>query len=309
MRTICVVNDIGFERIEALYGTSDLGDGSGAATRLLMKAAVWGATRGRYQLTEQDYHRWSMRQALRRVNLIVTCSRFTADEIHAAYPNASPRVQVIPWAIDGSRFADRVPSTQMAAVRHRYGIQDRYILFVGRLERKKNVRVLVDGFARMRQVGSLPHQLVLAGAPGYGYSEIRDSIDSQGLTASVVETGWLAEDDLPSLLQGADLFVFPSLYEGFGLPILEAQTAGVPLICSDLPVMHEVAGDGALFFQSRDPDELAGVALSMLNNAELGFRYVAAGRRNAARFSWGHTAEAYWRVLAEELVRTPTGST
>lgn len=300
-RTICVVNDIGFERFEALYGTSAEVFSRRRLVRLLLDLAIRTATRGCYRLSEQDYHRWSMRRALGCADHIVVCSEFTREEMQAAYGSQVGHLEVIPWAIDPTPYATPVPLERLEEVLQRYRLCRPYLLFVGRLEVKKNVRRLVEGFALLHHQYRIPHQLVLAGMPGNGYEEIQAAIQSHGLEGIVVETGWLPQEYLPLLLQGADAFLFPSLYEGFGLPILEAQSAGIPLVCSDLPVMREVAADGAVFFDPRDPAELAAVVYALLANEYQRHRCVEAGRRNAARFNWQKTAKAYWKLLAEEL--------
>lgn len=300
-RLVAILHDIGFQRVDALYGTEALAIGpNGLATRGA-DLVVRLATGGRYRACEQDYHRWSLAQAMGRASRLVTCSQFSRGEIRAAYPASRLPIEVIPWTIAADRFVTPCPPQARVAARDRYGIKGRYVLFVGRLERKKNVRLLVAGFARMRQLDPTPRLLVLAGSPGAGYEDIRAQVARDQLGNQVVETGWFADEDLPALMQEADLFVFPSLYEGFGLPILEAQSAGTPLACSDLPVMREVAGEGAAYFAADSADDLARAALHLLGSTTEREARVAAGRANAARFSWHRTATAYWELLANEL--------
>ncbi len=300
-RMVAILHDIGFQRVDALYGTDQLAIGPNGLAARGADGVVRLFSGGRYRACEQDYHRWSLAQAMGRASRLVTCSEFSREEIRAAYPNNRLPIEVIPWTIAADRFVAPCPPEARAAARRRYGIEGRYVLFVGRLERKKNVRLLVEAYARLRQLDSVPRSLVLAGNPGAGYEDIRAQIARCRLGSQVIETGWFADDDLPALMQEADLFVFPSLYEGFGLPILEAQSAGTPLVCSDLPVMREVAGEGAAYFIADSADDLARAALRLLNSAAEREARVAAGRVNAARFTWHRTATAYWELLANEL--------
>lgn len=206
--------------------------------------------------------------------------------MNLAYPGIYPE-----------EFATPVPEERLAGVLARYGIRKPYLLFVGRLEQKKNVRNLVEAFAVLKREHGVAHQLVLAGRPGYGYDAIRQSVEASGVVENVVETGWVADEDLPALLQGARLFIFPSSYEGFGIPILQAQAAGTPVACSDIPVFREVAGSGVAYFDERSPEDMARVAASALREPGGGEAHSATGRRNLGRFTWPGTAGVVWETI------------
>jgi glycosyltransferase involved in cell wall biosynthesis len=298
-RTVAIVYDIGFERQEGLYGTAEQQAGRRTLVQAALDLTVRVLSRGRYRLCEQDYHRLTMRHAVARASRLIAISEFTRQELAAVYGVDPGAVDLAYPGIYPEEFATPVPEEQLAAVLARYGIRKPYLLFVGRLEQKKNVRNLVEAFAILKREDGVAHQLVLAGRPGHGHDAIRQAIEENGVVEDVVETGWVADEDLPALLQGARLFIFPSSYEGFGIPILQAQAAGTPVACSDIPVMREAAGPGAVYFDQGSPTDMARVAASALREPGEGEARSAAGQRNLGRFTWSATAGVVWETIQE----------
>jgi glycosyltransferase involved in cell wall biosynthesis len=303
---VCIVNDIGFSRTDALYGTSPSIRGAGSVPSRVLDLFLRAMTAGRYGASEQDYHRLMMRRALAATSQFVVCSEFTRQEMADEYSLPAASIAVVPWAVSPESFTSAASPAESLAVVRSYGIQQPYVLYVGRIEVKKNSRGLAAGFARLKEGWSLPHQLVLAGTPGNGYDEVRQVLRRAGVEQEVVETGWLPDEHAPMLLRHAAAFVFPSSYEGFGLPILDAQGAGIPLACSDIPVMREVAGTGAVYFAPDAPDEIAHALARVLTDQELRGQLVSAGRTNAQRFSWPRTGRMYWELLTRELAARPS---
>lgn len=297
-KTVALIADIGFEREEGLYGTvEEDGAGRGVGARLA-NGLVRLATRGRYGLGEQDYHRWTTRQAVRRANRLIAISEFTRSEVCEVYGVDPAGIGVAYPGVDGERFSTPVPPARATEVLERYGIREPYILYVGRLERKKNVARLVRAFGMLEAGRGRPHQLVLAGTPGKGYEEIRQAIGGTSAPAgSICETGWLDHEDLPAVVQRASVFAFVTNYEGFGIPVLEAQAAGVPVVCSDLPVLREAAGEGALFCDHRSPEAIGAAMAKAVADDDTRDRASAAGRRNSAAMRWETGARALWENL------------
>jgi len=165
-------------------------------------------------------------------------------------------------------------------------------LFIGRLETRKNVVRMVQAFGKFRERSRNVHRLVLAGSPGYGYGAIRKAIETSPFREDIIESGYVSEEEKRELLRNAEALLFLSLAEGFGLPVLEAQAVGVPVVCSDIPVLREISGGAALFadpMNAEDMVEKMHRATRLREDTSMwrgGIDMVELGRRNAERFSW-----------------------
>jgi glycosyltransferase involved in cell wall biosynthesis len=179
-----------------------------------------------------------------------------------------------------------------AQFRRNLGLKKPFILFVGTLERRKNVATLVEAFARVARTSDL--QLVMVGRPGYGYSEIKATIKRQACRDRYILTGYVSDEELSLLYSLADLFAYPSHYEGFGIPLVEAMTFGLPIVASRIPASEEVAGDAALFYgDPLDDKALAEKILEALGSATLRSELGSRGRQRAVRFSWENVIQMY----------------
>ncbi len=237
-------------------------------------------------------HRWAVRlllgDAIRRARRIVTVSRATRDELLARYPRAGGKVHVIPEA-PAPHFAPP-PAAEVAAIRARYGLDAPYVLFVGLLEPKKNLSGLLQAVARLVAAGEWGGaRLALAGTPGWGAVDVAAESERLGLGRITRLLGGVPDSHLPALYAGARLFVCPSLWEGFGLPVLEAMAAGAPVVASRRGALPELADDAALLTEP-EPAPLAEALGRALADAGLRARLREAGLRRAATFSWERTA-------------------
>jgi len=167
-----------------------------------------------------------------------------------------------------------------------------YILFVGRIEKRKNVRRIVEAFDILKRDHNIPHRLVLIGRPGYGYTEAEEAIRASDFRSDIVETGYVSEAEKSALLRDADVFVFPSLYEGFGLPVVEAQAAGVPVVTSRTSSLPEVALDGAVLVDPLDPASIATGIMRIVSDDGFRDAILQRGRKNVERFDWDSCAAA-----------------
>ncbi len=247
-----------------------------------------------------SYYRTHTRDAIRRAEVLVAVSEFTRGCLMDAFGVAPNRVRVIPPGI-GAEFATDQDPASGVRVRTRYGIAHPYVLFVGYLEAKKNVSRLVQAFARLKPVLPVRHQLVLAGPHGPAAPEIRAAIDERNLHDDVILTGQVPRADLPALYAGAAVFAFPSLYEGFGIPPLEAMACGVPVVASHAAALPEIIGPAAVLVDPLNVDEIAHALARVLGQPELGRKLRERGLVHAARFSWTGMATrllALYRELA-----------
>jgi len=249
--------------------------------------------------------RWNARAATR----VLADSEATKADLIREYGTPAGKIVVVHPGRDDSlrRVEDRAA---IAAVKTKYGISRDYLLHIGTLHPRKNLACLVEAFATLNsklktqnsKLKTHNPQLVIAGKKGWLYSEIFSRVKAMGLVDRVVFTGYVAGDDLPALLSGAQLFVFPSLHEGFGLPVVEAMSCGVPVVCSNTSSLPEVAGDAALLVDPLDTQALAAAMARLLTDESLRADLIARGFRQAERFSWPRAARQVMDLI-EELAR------
>jgi len=208
------------------------------------------------------------------------------------------RIAVVPLGVDDDlRPPDEAATAQ---ARRRYGLDEPFVLFVGNIEPKKNLPTLLRAVAALRRQG-LPHGLVLAGKRGWKCRDVYRLPCELGIERAVRFLGYVPEAHLPGLYGAADLFAFPSLVEGFGLPPLEAMACGTPVVTSDAEALLETTGEAALHAPARDAEALADAMGRALTDAALRERLRAAGLARAAEFSWPRTAEATRAAYREAL--------
>lgn len=239
-------------------------------------------------------YRLGLRAAVKRADAIVTPSRSTAEDVASRTTVDPGRLHVVP-------LASSLPAgtLDVAEVLARRKIRRPYVLFVGTLEPRKNLVRLVRAYRRIAATG-LPHALVLAGPMGWQHDALMREIAQPG-PGEILLTGALAAADLDALYRGATAFVYPSLYEGFGLPVVEAMSRGVPTVASMTSSVPEVTGDAALGVDPRSVREIATGIDRVLTEPGLAERLAEAGRARAERFSWDETARGTLEVYAEVL--------
>ncbi len=223
---------------------------------------------------------------LRRADAIVAISDSTRREMERYYgPLTTPCHVIYPGA--HNRFRPVTDAVVLAAARTRYRLPARFVLYVGTIEPRKNLPALMRAFQQVKVEGV---KLVIGGKKGWMHAETFAQAQMLGLEDRVIFTGFVADDDLPALYTLAELFVFPSLYEGFGLPVLEAMACGTPVITSNLSSLPEVAGEAGLLVDPTDVADLATAIRRVLDNAGLRAAMAAKGVDQAARFSWQRAA-------------------
>ena len=243
--------------------------------------------------------KWSIRASARRAAHVLTLSEFSKRQIVERYRVPPAGVTVTPAAASS---AFRVLST--AAVDEalaRLGVRRPFVVAVGNVQPRKNLELLMRAYARLRRADRIPHDLVLVGQPAFRGSAILDTARALGIETFVRHTGYVAEDDLVALYNGADVFAYPSLYEGFGLPIVEAMACGTPVITSNVTSLPEVAGEAALLVDPKSEDELATALDRLLNDSALRTKMRDLGTARSRHFTWRRMADetvAVYRALA-----------
>ncbi len=242
------------------------------------------------------YHARLCRASAHKAQRVIAVSHQTADDLMHYWQIPSAKIVVVPNGVD-ERFRPGVPA-EVAAFRTERALPERFLLYLGTLEPRKNLELLLEAFARWIEQAPARDQelvLVLAGGRGWFYERIFAQVEALGLTERVRFPGFIPEADLHRWYQAAEGFVYPSLLEGFGLPVLEAMACGTPVLCSDAPSLMEVAGDCALTFpvfakpaQSRD--ELVNGLSLLVDQPYLRDELRQRGLVRAELFSWQRTA-------------------
>ncbi len=230
-------------------------------------------------------------RSISRADLVLADSAHTRSDIVSLFGVSYDKVQVLYSGVH-PRFRPEPEPGEREYLQARYGLGDgAYILSVGTLQPRKNYVRLIQSFARLADLQTCKLadlQLLIAGGRGWLYQEIFAEAEKHGDRVHIL--GFVDDTDLPALYRNAALFVFPSLYEGFGLPVLEAMACGVPVVCSNGSSLPEVAGDAALLVDPLDTDGLAGAMACLLEDADLCREMIAGGLAQASRFTWGHAA-------------------
>ena len=241
-------------------------------------------------------------RSVHRAHHVIADSAHTARDLEQVWGVSPAKLSVVQGAVDHNHFRPMTDSATINTVRARYGAADRpYILAVSRLEPRKNFVRLIEAFHRARQDANLPHRLIIGGRKGWLYDQIFAKVTELGLEDAVHFCGFVAEADLPALYSGAEFVAYPSLYEGFGLPIIEALACGVPVLTGDNSCLPEAAGPGAIYVKSLDVDSIAQGIVQLASDDALRHKLAQLGHAHAAHFTWERSADqlldAYQKTL------------
>jgi glycosyltransferase involved in cell wall biosynthesis len=251
---------------------------------------------------QRAYLRLSTLWSARAADHLIAISGATRDDL-VRYAGARPdKISVIHHGLS-ERFRPVEDPERIAAARARYGIGERYFLYLGTVQPRKNLERLIEAFASAGVSNPTPQrpapspQLVIAGKKGWLTEAIERRAADLGLAGRVIFTGYMPDDDVPALLSGALAFVFPSLYEGFGMPVLEAMACGAPVLTSTTSSLPEVAGDAALLADPADTAAIAAGLARLASDPQLRGELRARGLQRAAQFTWARCAEQTLAVL------------
>jgi glycosyltransferase involved in cell wall biosynthesis len=233
----------------------------------------------------------SVPRSVGRADLILADSQSTKDDLVTLLDVDQERIHVLYPAVE-ARFGERGRlAYERDHLQSRYGISGPFILGLGTLQPRKNFEGLIRAYAALKRERRVPHRLVIGGGRGWLFQTIEATIDELDLEDDVLLIGFVEEADLPALYRQADLFAFPSLYEGFGIPILEAMACGTPVVTSDVSSLPEVAGDAGLLVSPQDVEALAQALWHLLDDSTLVCELVAKGFEQVRQFSWRRSAQ------------------
>lgn len=252
--------------------------------------------------------RLTVRHSARRAARVLTLSQHTRDDIIRTYGISPESITAIPPAAP-SHFGPVENDKELQRVRHTYGIQGDYVLSVGSIQPRKNLARLVRAYAALRKRGYSENfpKLVLVGKCAWLYDETLRALQETGLKDSVVLTGYVPESDLPALYSGATCFVYPSYFEGFGLPPLEAMKCGAPVIVANSTSLPEVIGDAGLKVDPSSTDSIAAAMDQLLSDPVLRNELRSKGLAQAGRFDWNETARRTLEVYEQVAQRSKKG--
>lgn len=238
-------------------------------------------------------------RSVARADLVLADSRSTRDDLIELFSTDPAKIQVLYPGVE-SRFHPIVARDLLDRITERYGLHFPFTLSVGTLQPRKNYVRLIEAFGQMKGMADgdtrRGMRLVIVGGKGWLYEEIFARVETLGLADAVLFLGRLPDEDLPALYNLAELFVFPSLYEGFGLPVLEAMACGVPVVCSNASSLPEVVGDAGLMVDPHDVEGLASAMARVIADKALRARMVERGFTRAREFTWTAAAERLLEV-------------
>lgn len=241
-------------------------------------------------LAKQLYMKLLLKRSLMKAKIIISVSENTKKDLIRVFRVPENKISVVPLACD-IRPTEKMSREEIKSYLRKQGILESYFLFVGERRPHKNLVRLIEAFNLFRNRNACKHKLVIVGKNYSSYAQPEKRIKELHLQDQVIVSGYVDENHLPFYYQGAEAFIFPSLYEGFGLPILEAMSYGTPVITSRVSAMPEVAGDAAIQINPHSVDQLADALETLYRRKQTRTELIAKGYRNLNRFSWRKTSE------------------
>lgn len=262
-----------------------------------------------YSFWERFYMRLVIKKSCKWADKIIAVSKNTKKDLIRLYKVPAKKIEVVYEGFDTEESVKKIKEALLGEkkregrqedILEKYQVKNsKYLLFLGRIEERKNIRGIIDAFKILKEKYNVSHKLLLVGGLGYGYSGIMGHIKASGWENDVYLTGFIDEIDKREILRNADVFLFPTLYEGFGLPIIEAQSLGVPIVASNNSSIPEIVGS-AMISSLVDPlnsIEIAGAVYDILANKNLKKELIKPGLENVKRFSWGNCAQEIADIL------------
>lgn len=245
-----------------------------------------------YSKKEKILLQHNLYMAQKKAKHIIFISKSTQKDFLDNFDYPKAQTSVIPLAYDENLFKTKKASADVL------GMDSPYFLYVGRLEKRKNVDGIIKAFAKLKQDKNIKHKLVLVGGEGYGLKEINSTIKALGnLKSEIIMPGYIKDDELADIYGNAEALVFPSCYEGFGIPILEAFASGTPVITSNVSSMPEVAGGAAVLVDPNNIEEICEGMKKIINDQKFRSDLIKKGLDRAKKYSWETTAQNILKII------------
>ena len=245
-----------------------------------------------YSWWERLYMRVSIRLSCRWAKSIISVSKNTKNDLVSLYKIPEGKIFIVPEGVE-----DKQQTEEEIRNKHYKIPNSKYLLFIGRLEKRKNIEGIIEAFEILKEKYEIPHKLMLVGKFGFGKEGINRKIEKSPYRKDIILTGFVGEDEKQEILNSADIFLFPTFYEGFGLPVLEAQRLGIPAVVSNTSSIPEVAGEGAAYCNPDEPLSIADSIYSVIKDESFRGDIINKGYENARRFSWEKCAAQITDVI------------
>ncbi|MEJ2148004.1 MAG: glycosyltransferase family 1 protein [Chloroflexota bacterium] len=257
----------------------------------------------KHPLLSRLYLNWSTRHSARTARRVIAVSKATAHDLVALNGVPEEKIRVVYSGVD-KILKPVKDEAQIERLRQRLGIPGPYLLHVGSLQPRKNLTRLLEAFDQIKNTAG-PLTLVLAGQHGWEYHRFEERIKQMGLNGRVILPGYVPDEDLAALYSGALIYVFPSLHEGFGFPVLEAMACGTPVVCANTSSLPELVGDAAMTVAPSDVYGMSEALLRLLNDRSLRQDLIKRGIERAGMFTWEACARHTLEVLVEAAAHRP----
>jgi glycosyltransferase involved in cell wall biosynthesis len=254
-----------------------------------------------FQPAQRSYLQHMTRQTVRQAARVIAISENTRTDIVRILGVSEDQVVVIPVGLDAEMRP--VAQRHVEVLRQRRGLPEHMLLFLGTLEPRKNISTLLEAYALLRRRPGWVHRLVIAGGKGWYYDAIYATAERLGLRDDVLFAGFVPQEELPLWYNAAEVFVYPSLYEGFGWPTLEAMACGTPVVASNVSALPEVVGDAGLLVDPHDAQALATAIASVVQDPSRAASLRLAGLARAQHYSWVDTARKTCQLYHQVLQR------
>lgn len=238
--------------------------------------------------------------AVKQAKKIIAVSQSTKKDLSEIFGVENEKIKVIYHGLD-ERFFRKSKSEEIDNIKTKFKIKSNYLLFLGTLESRKNIIRIIEAYERLREKINYQYQLVLAGAPGFNFKEIKQKIDKSKYKEDIILPGYIKADDLDPLFEKAKIFVFPTLYEGFGLPVLEAMANGVPVVTSNISSLPEIAEGNAILVDPLNVADITQALFDLLTKPELWQKISQCGKERAKKFNWDKSAQETLNLYQETI--------
>jgi glycosyltransferase involved in cell wall biosynthesis len=260
----------------------------------IVHGADWIAYPKGFYFADQIYHKIFLPRYLHVADRVITISQVSAKKLTEYMPSIKDKLSVVYHGLPAG-FCRVEDTARLEAFRSRYGLPERFVTYVGQIYPPKNVGGILRAMAQLK--GHIPHKLVMAGKPSIKAEQDLALIAQLGLESEVMQVGWVAHDDLPMLYSLADALVFPSLFDGFGIPLIEAMACGCPIVTSTTGACPEVVGNAGLCVDPTDTMAIAEGVRAVVSDHDLASKLACHGLERAKLFSWERTARETLAVL------------
>ena len=237
-------------------------------------------------------------KAIEKSQIIVAISKATKQDLIKAYGIRPDRIEVVYCAVDRMVYK---PTEITRVVKSRYNLPEKYMLYLGNIEPRKNILGIISAYEKLPKKITQRYKLVLAGGKGWNDIAIKDKINNSPLRKDIILTGYVEQKDIPAVYSAATVFLFPSFYEGFGLPIIESMACGTPVITADNSSLREVGGDAALYVRTGDDEQLSKKITELVEDKKLRDYLATKGQERANLFSWEKSSDAMLKVISKAL--------